>query len=119
MVRRIPDKILSRSRELRKESTEAEHKLWQHLRNRGLSSKFRRQHPVGPFILDFYCHEAKLGVEVDGGGHAEVDQAEYDSERSKALAGEGIRVLRFWNSDVMKNVDGVVEAIRTALDEAK
>ena len=110
---------LERARELRGEPTEAEKKLWEHLRRKSLSSKFRRQHPIGPFFLDFYCHEAKLAVEVDGGGHAEVDQAEYDAERSKALASEGIRVLRFWNSDVMKNVDGVVEKIREALEKAE
>ncbi len=119
MGRRLPDEMLSRSRELRKEATEAEQKLWRHLRNRGLSAKFRRQHPVGPFILDFYCHEARLAVEVDGGGHAEAEQAEYDAERSRALAGEGVRVLRFWNGDVMKNVDGVVDAIWEALGGRK
>ncbi len=110
---------LERARELRGEPTEAEKKLWEHLRRKNLSAKFRRQHPVGPFFLDFYCHEARLAVEVDGGGHAEADQADYDNERSKALEGEKIRVLRFWNSDVMKNVDGVVEKIRNALDEAE
>ncbi len=107
---------LERARELRNEPTEAEKKLWEHLRRKNLSAKFRRQHPVGPFILDFYCHEARLAVEVDGGGHAERDQAEYDAERSKSLAGEGICVLRFWNGDVMADADEVVEMIRTALE---
>ena len=65
----------------------------------------------------FYCHEEKLVVELDGGGHAEEGQAEYDAARSQALAREGIRVLRFWNGDVMENVEGVLETIRAALTE--
>ena len=100
---------------MRKEATEAERKLWRHLRDGGRGAKFRRQHPLGPFILDFYCHGARLVVEVDGGGHAGTKQAEYDYERSRALSAEGIRVLRFWNSEVMENVEGVLEKIRQAL----
>ena len=111
----LDEKMKDRSRELRRESTEAERKLWRHLRDSGLGAKFRRQHPVGPFILDFCCHEARLAVELDGGGH--IEQAEYDAERTKALAVEGIRVIRFWNADVMKNIAGVLDRIRDALGE--
>ncbi|MFP6889480.1 MAG: DUF559 domain-containing protein [Nitrospinota bacterium] len=64
--------------------------MWRVLRDSGLGVKFCRQHPAWPFILDFYCHEARLAVELDGGGHAGSDQAEYDAERSRALAGEGL-----------------------------
>ncbi len=87
------------------------------MRRKQLGGRFRRQHPIGPFVLDFYCHEEKLVVELDGGGHAEEGQAEYDAARSQALAREGIRVLRFWNGDVMENVEGVLETIRAALTE--
>jgi len=103
----------ARSREPRRESTEAERKLWWHLRDSGLGEKFRRQHPVGLFFLDFYCHEARLALEVDGGGHA--GRAEYDAERTRALAAEGIQVVRSWNSEVMRSIEGVLESIRETL----
>ena len=109
----LDEKTKVRSRELRRESTEAERKLWRHLRDSGLGAKFRRQHPAGPFFLDFYCHEARLALEVDGGGHAA--RAGYDADRTEALAAEGIRVVRFWNSEVMENIEGVLEEIRKAL----
>jgi very-short-patch-repair endonuclease len=112
----LSENMKARSRELRNEPTEAEKKLWAHLRRVQLGAKFRRQHPLGPFILDFYCHGAKLAVEVDGGGHSEKEQAEYDAERTDALSAEGIRVLRFWNSEVMENIEGVLEKIREALE---
>ncbi|MDA1001568.1 MAG: endonuclease domain-containing protein [bacterium] len=113
----LPKERRERSRELRSAPTEAEKKLWEHLRRKQLGVHFRRQHPVGPFVLDFYCHEAKLAVELDGGGHAEAGQAAHDAGRSRALADEGIRVLRFWNSDVMGNIEGVLGAIQNALNE--
>jgi very-short-patch-repair endonuclease len=77
--------------------------------------KFRRQHPIDKFIVDFYCHEAKLAIELDGGGHTEAVQAKYDKERTESLEGEGIRVLRFWNTDVFKNLKGVIETIADAI----
>ncbi len=106
----LDENTKARSREFRRESTEAERKLWRHLRDSGLGEKIRRQHPVGPFFLDFYCHEARLAVEVDGGGH--IERAGYDAERTRALAAEGIRVVRFWNSEVMENIEGVLEEIQ-------
>jgi len=80
--------------------------------------KFRLQHQIGRYILDFYCHEARLGIELDGGQHAEPDQAQYYAERSRALEAEGIRVLRFWNNDVLKNTNAVLQEIWNALHDS-
>jgi very-short-patch-repair endonuclease len=112
----IPPDILFNARELRATQTDAENLLWLLLRNRRFCGfKFRRQHPVSRFILDFYCHEASLAIELDGGGHADKEQVEYDTERTKELEGAGIMVLRFWNSDVFKNIESVLESIYAAL----
>jgi very-short-patch-repair endonuclease len=70
---------------------------------------------VGTFIVDFYCHEAKVAIEIDGGQHAEQSQSVYDEKRTANLCGEGITVLRFWNIDVLRNVEGVLETIAEAL----
>ena len=105
-----------RSRELRNNATSAERKLWQHLRNRQLcSTRFNRQVPIGPFICDFAARTAKLIVELDGGQHA-VRTAE-DERRTRFLASRGYRVLRFWNNDVLENVDGVLAVIQEALND--
>ncbi|MPZ37537.1 MAG: DUF559 domain-containing protein [Rhizobiales bacterium] len=93
---------------LRTFMTDAEHKLWRALRSRGVGSKFRRQVPLGRFIVDFVCFESKLIVEVDGGQHSENRR---DTERDHYFTGHGYRVLRFWNNDVLKNIDGVVTRI--------
>ena len=86
------------------------------LRNRQLvGMKFRRQHPIGPYIVDFYCHEARLAIELDGSGHQDEDQADYDRIRSTELESKGVKVMRFWNQDVTDNLDGVLEAITEAL----
>jgi len=115
----LPDELLVRVRELRQNATDAEKLMWQLLRNRALhDAKFRRQHPIGSYILDFYCHEAKLAVELDGSGHLEEEQARHDEERTKALNELGIRVLRFWNSDVLNNTEDVLGVIWTALEES-
>lgn len=98
-----------RAREQRNNPTLAENKLWQRLRGRQLGVKFRRQHCFGPYVLDFYCPALRLGIEVDGGQHA----ASVEDERRDAwLAGQGVRVLRFWNNEVTGNLDGVLERIR-------
>ena len=105
---------LSRSRELRKSSTDAEKILWHELRNRRLGGfKFRRQFWIGPFIADFACVEARLVVEADGSQHGERRQ--YDVGRDAYLRGEGYRVIRVWNNEVIEQLDGVLEAIRCAL----
>jgi very-short-patch-repair endonuclease len=112
----IPPQLLKNARELRNRLTDAETLLWQLLRDRRFCGyKFRRQHPIGGFILDFYCHEEKLAIELDGGGHSVPEQSEYDKERTNMLEGAGIRVLRFWNHEVLADLESVTEAIYTAL----
>jgi very-short-patch-repair endonuclease len=101
-----------RARSLRRASTDAERKLWAHLRSRQLKgAKFRRQHPIGPYIADFACVEAKLIIELDGGGHDRDEQLHADEVRSAYLESCGYRVVRFWNNEVMENIDGVLEQI--------
>jgi very-short-patch-repair endonuclease len=98
-----------RARELRRDSTDAERRLWSALRDRGLRGyRFRRQHPIGHYIVDFACTQHRLIVEADGGQHADN---EADRRRTASLEGEGWRVIRFWNNDALANTDGVVEAI--------
>ncbi len=103
------------ARAMRNDPTEAEKKLWWHLRHRMPVSKthFRRQVRIGRYIADFASHRAKLVIEIDGGQHAE--QAAADAERTKLLEAEGYRVVRFWNNEVLTNIDGVLEAIASAL----
>jgi len=102
-----------RARSLRRRDTRAEARLWGALRAGRLGGwKWRRQVPLGPYILDFVCFDADLVVEVDGGQHAE--QVGYDTRRTAYLEAEGLRVLRFWNSAVLTNRDGVCLAILEA-----
>jgi very-short-patch-repair endonuclease len=106
-----PDLQVTRARALRQNASEAEQRLWQHLRNRQIEGlKFRRQHEIGPFIADLVCDEAKLIVEADGGQHAE--QAETDARRTAWLEAQGYRVLRFWNHEILQSTDDVLEQIR-------
>jgi len=103
--------LKNRARELRKNQTDAEQRLWRNLRNFQLEGcKFRRQVVVGNYIVDFLCLEPKLIVEVDGGQH--IDQYEYDQVRTKYLASLGYQVIRFWNNDVLGNSQAVLEKIR-------
>lgn len=105
------------ARNLRKDATDAEHKLWHCLRNRALSDvKFRRQYVMGPYIADFCCVEKKLVVELDGGGHGEEGYEEYDRKRTEFLNGKGYRVLRFWDDEVLKDQEGVLSVIWEVLD---
>ena len=107
---------INRARRLRHDATDAERAIWRLLRNRRLSEyKFRRQHPIGPFIVDFYCHSKRLVIELDGGQHAE--QVARDNRRTQWLKGRGHRVLRFWDNDVLKNSEGVLEVILSHLEE--
>ncbi len=103
-----------RARVLRKGLTDAERVLWTRLRRRRLGGfRFRRQHPVGPYIVDFACPQLRLAIEVDGSQH-DADRAK-DERRTEELLKSGYRVLRFWNSEVLDEVDGVSGAIlRTA-----
>ncbi len=112
----IPKQLLENARELRKNLTEAEELLWQLLRNRQLNNlKFRRQHPLkAGFILDFYCAESKLGIEIDGGYHNQKEQKEYDAERTKIIQEYGIRIIRFTNEQVLLNIEQVLNDIISA-----
>ena len=103
-----------RARSLRKLPTGAEALLWFHLRDRRMANhKFRRQRPIGPYFADFACIEAKLIVELDGGQH--VEAAVYDADRTRFLEGQGYRVLRFWNNEVLMQTDAVRGRILQAL----
>lgn len=101
--------------QLRKESTVAEEKLWSRLRNDQLGVTFRRQHAIGKYIPDFCSPKTKLIIELDGSQH--LEQAAYDSERTKYLESQGYRVLRFWNNDVMNDLDSVIRAIIGAMEQ--
>ncbi len=95
---------------MRKDSTDAESYLWQLLRDRRLCGyKFRRQHPVGRYILDFYCEQAKLAIELDGGQHQEQDA--YDDQRTAQLNSAGIKVIRFWDNEILTQPEQVLEDI--------
>ncbi len=94
------------SRHLRKASTDAEHKLWTALRNRRFrGQKFRRQHPVDPYVLDFYCEHLKLAIELDGGSHVTQTGLAYDKRRSEHLAKQGIRVIRISNYEMLVHTE--------------
>jgi len=103
--------VTRRARRLRIDQTDAEKKLWRALRDRQLGAKFRRQHPVGRFILDFACFELRLAIEVDGGQHNTGEGLARDERRRQYLADQGWRILRFWNNDVTGNTQGVLEMI--------
>ena len=103
------------ARKLRTTSTDAEHALWERLRARRLGgAKFRRQFPMSGFVADFVCLEAKLVVEVDGGQHGE--RQSQDAHRTAVLAKSGFRVLRFWDNDVLKELEAVLEEILRAVE---
>jgi cyclase len=98
--------------------TPSEKKLWEQLKNRKfLGIKFRRQHPVSCFIADFYCHQAKLIIEVDGGYHHHKDQKEMDSAREGALEDLGIKVIRFSNEEIEKNIISILDRIKEVIHE--
>lgn len=108
-------KTRTRAIELRKGLTLTERKLWAVIRNDQLGVNFRRQHAIGSFIPDFVCIERKLIIELDGSQH--LEQAEYDQERTKYLEAQGYKVIRFWNNDVMNNIDGVILVIMDVLEK--
>jgi very-short-patch-repair endonuclease len=103
-------------RQLRREQTDAEKLLWYCLRGRQLCGlKFRRQYPIGPYILDFYCHEYKLCVELDGGQHYENAGIQHDEQRQVFLTSHGIHTLRFSNRDVLEHLEAVLLQIAEAI----
>ena len=107
-------KILTNAKTLRSHQTEAEQRLWYHLRaHRFMDLKFKRQKPLGRYIVDFVCVERLLIIELDGGQHAE--QRVYDQHRDAWLRDQGYTILRFWNNEVMQQLEGVLEKIRLTL----
>ena len=113
--RRSNPKTMRRAVELRKESTPEERKLWALLRNDQLGVNFRRQHAIGNYIPDFCCIKKKLIVELDGGQH--IEQQEYDAERTKYFESLGYKVIRFWNNEAAKDIEGVIRAILFEMEE--
>jgi len=105
-------KLKERRRRLRKRSTTQENLLWEKLRNRKIGSKFRRQHSIGGYILDFYCKEKRLLVEIDGGIHMKNEAKENDKVRDKYFRELNFKILRFKNDEIEKDIDRVVEKIK-------
>src|SRR5687768_1840275 len=103
--------IVARAKQLRRQLTLAEGLLWQFLRTRPGGFKFRRQHPIGPYVLDFFCREAGLAIEVDGAAHGMGDNPERDARRDERLEAEGIRTLRIGASDVLGEMEAVAAGI--------
>jgi very-short-patch-repair endonuclease len=107
---------LASARGLRRRPTEAENRLWRLLRARRFEgAKFRRQHPVGAYVVDFFCADSKLVIELDGGGHGLEEQAKEDLHRTREVERLGFRVMRVWNTDLMRNPEGVLQRITEAL----
>ena len=105
--------FIQRARDLRKNSTEAEKLLWSKLRNNQfLNIKFRRQHPYPPYMIDFYNEDHKIAIELDGGQHNDSEQQNYDKARTQFLEKGGVRVVRFWNNDVLNNIEGALEELK-------
>ena len=113
--RRSNPKTKHQAIQLRKKSTPVERKLWSRIRNDQLRVTFRRQHAIGNYIPDFSSPKAKLIIELDGSQH--LEQEEYDEERTKYLESLSYKVIRFWNHDVMKDIDGVILAIIHAMED--
>ena len=97
--------------------TQQERKLWQLLRNRTINNcRFRRQYPIGSYIVDFVCREKNLVIEIDGGQHNENKNITYDSDRTKYINSRGFNIIRFWNNDIDNNIEGVYETILKELE---
>jgi very-short-patch-repair endonuclease len=112
---RATPKMQRRAAELRRNQTEAEAKLWTYLRaHRANGVHFRRQHAIGNFVVDFCAPRKKLIIEVDGGQH--LEQEEYDIERTRFLESQGYKVLRFWNNEILKDIEGVMHVILDVLE---
>ena len=110
--------LTKKARELRKQQTPSEVKMWALLRNKRLSNyKFYRQFPIGPYIVDFYCKSKNVVIEVDGGGHAIPEQIDKDRQRDYYLEQNGCTIVRIWSSEVESNIDGVAKQIIGKLEE--
>ena len=107
---KIDPQLLEFAKSMRHTATDAENIIWQLLRaKRFMNLKFRRQHVIKPYIVDFYCHEIGLVIELDGSQHGTVDAIEYDAERTKFLEALGLKVVRYWNHEVLSQADFVLE----------
>jgi len=116
MHKRTTQKVFGNARQLHRNMTPAEAKLWAHLRSHRLNNiHFRNQHAIGNYIVDFCSPKHKLIIELDGSQH--LDQAEYDTERTAFLQAKGYRILRFWNVQVMNDINGVIQTIIDILEE--
>ena len=104
------------ARKLRGDPTDAEKRLWGHLRGGQLGERFTRQLPIGNFVVDFACRSARLAIELDGGQHSDNSA---DDARTRQIEAHGYRLIRFWNNDVLRNTDGVLIVIRQELDLAR
>ncbi len=107
--------LFGKRKHLRNNATPQEMLVWRELRSSRLGCKFRRQHSIGPYILDFYCPSKKLGIEIDGSQHFEDKAIFYDEKRSKKLAEYGVKVLRFTNREININMSGVLQKIASEL----
>lgn len=106
-------RLIPLAKNLRKKATDAERLLWRYLRAKQMEGiKFRRQEPVGNYIVDFICFDRRIIIEIDGGQHARDENVNKDKERDEWLRNQGFKVLRFWNNDVLNNINGVWEVIR-------
>lgn len=117
---KIDPQLLEFAKSMRHTATDAEHLIWQILRAKQfMNLKFRRQHVITPYIVDFYCHELALVIELDGSQHGIDDAIEYDAERTKFLEALGFRVVRYWNHDVLIRTDVVLEYLWQVSNELK
>ncbi|MCL2484516.1 MAG: endonuclease domain-containing protein [Endomicrobia bacterium] len=108
-------KLTNLARSNRKQSTDAEKEIWNLLRNKQTGYSFRRQHQIGSYIVDFVCLAKKFIIEIDGGQHNDTKKQVYDEKRTKFFNNNGFKVLRFWNNEVLSNLDGVYVIILNAL----
>lgn len=117
---KLDPQLLEFAKTMRSNATDAEHFMWQLLRaKRFMNLKFRRQHVIAPYIVDFYCHELGLVIELDGSQHGTDDAIEYDAERTKFLEALDLKVVRYWNHDVLSRADVVLEDLWRRCSELK
>lgn len=117
---KLDPQLLEFAKTMRSNATDAESLMWQLLRaKRFMNLKFRRQHVISPYIVDFYCHELGLVIELDGGQHNTEDGRAYDAERTKFLEALGLKVVRYWNYDVLERTDVVLDDLWRRCSELK
>ena len=108
-------KVFRNAAKLREAMTEPEIKMWDYLKTKPLQFKFRRQHPISGYVLDFYCHKLRLSIEIDGGYHLKTEQKEKDKERTEYLKNVGITEIRFLNDEILNHFDSSIEKINILL----